>query len=173
VVWVEGAGNRAPEGPSVTIYPTACEQLQKKGITGLRLHYRRPGFMAHCVLDTLCAVAFLHREGVDQVVLVGHSFGGAVVISAGAISPLVRAIIPMSSQTEGTDFVSRVSPRPILLIHGTADDVLPSSCSEELFTAAGEPKELRLFEGAGHNLDESRREVLDLLMKWIPKQMNH
>src|SRR5215210_7072743 len=48
----------------------------------LRLHYRRPNELVECVLDTLIGVAFLVHEGQDNVALVGHSFGGAVVISA-------------------------------------------------------------------------------------------
>lgn len=171
VVWVAGAGERPGEGPAETIYPAACEQLQRMGIAGLRLHYRRPGFMVHCVLDTLCGIAFLKSEGIDRVVLVGHSFGGAVVISVGARSPLVKAVVPMSSQTEGTDSTPRISPRALLLIHGTSDSILPASCSEEIYAAAREPKELRLFKGAGHNLNESRQEVVDLLVHWIPQQL--
>jgi pimeloyl-ACP methyl ester carboxylesterase len=135
------------------------------------VHYRRPGFLVHCVLDALCGIAFLESEKIDRVVLVGHSFGGAVVISAGAVSPVVRAVVPMSSQTEGTDSAARVSPRKMLLLHGTADEVLPSSCSEEIYAEAHEPKELRLLKGAGHNLEESRKEVIDLLVRWIPEQL--
>jgi fermentation-respiration switch protein FrsA (DUF1100 family) len=40
---------------------------------------------------------------------------------------------------------------PILLIHGTSDDTIPSSMSEELFQAANQPKQLWLISGAGHN----------------------
>jgi len=171
VVWVEGAGGHGPEGPPETIYPPVCERLQRKGIAGLRLHYRRPGFTVHCVLDALCGIAFLQSEGIDRVALVGHSFGGAVVISAGALSPVVRAVVPMSSQTEDTELASRVSPRPMLLIHGTSDSTLPSSCSEEIYEEAKEPKELRLFRGAGHDLFAVRDDVIDLLVTWIPEQL--
>jgi alpha/beta superfamily hydrolase len=171
VVWVEGAGNHGPDGPPDTIYPPVCERLQRKGIAGLRLHYRRPGFTVHCVLDTLCGIAFLQGEGIDRIALVGHSFGGAVVISAGAISPVVRAVVPMSSQTEDTEFASRVSPRSMLLIHGTSDSTLPPSCSEEIYAEAKEPKELRLFRGAGHDLFAARDDIIDLLVGWIPEQL--
>jgi alpha/beta superfamily hydrolase len=173
VVWIGGAGGGGPgpEGPPGTLYPKACKQLQKLGIAGLRLEYRRPNHLVHCVLDTLCGVAFLESQGINRIALVGHSFGGAVVISAGAVSPQVKAIVPMSSQTDGTEFASRVSPRAMLLIHGTADRVLPFACSEEIYADAHEPKELRLFKGAGHNLDEARQEVLDLLVHWIPQQL--
>ncbi len=172
VVWVEGAGNHgSDDGPPVTIYPTVCERLQKMGIASLHLHYRRPNYLVHCVLDTLCGIAFLSGEGIDRIGLVGHSFGGAVVISAGAVSSKVWAVVPMSSQTDGTDFAAHVSPRPMLLIHGTSDSVLPSSCSEEIYAEARQPKELRLFKGAGHNLEEARGEVMDLLVKWIPEKL--
>ncbi|MDI3341767.1 MAG: alpha/beta fold hydrolase [Sphaerobacter sp.] len=52
------------------------------------------------------------------------------------------------------DVVARLSPRPLLIIHGTADPVVPVAHSERLFAAAREPKELWLVPGAGHN--ESR-----------------
>lgn len=55
----------------------------------------------------------------------------------------------------------------MLLIHGTADRVLPPSCSQEIYADAREPKELRLFKGAGHNLVEACSEILDLLLRFM------
>jgi hypothetical protein len=170
VVWVGGAGGGL-DGPARGLYPEACQRLQKAGIAGLRLHYRKPNQLRNCVLDTLAGVAFLAREGATKVALVGHSFGGAVVISAGATSPNVKAVVPMSSQTYGTELTPHVSPRAMLLIHGTDDDVLSPLCSRQIFAAAGQPKELKLFAGNGHGLDESRQEILDLLVRWIPEQL--
>ena len=170
VVWVGGAGGGL-DGPARGLYPAASEQLQQRGIASVRLHYRQPNELVNCVLDTLAGVAFLAREGVTKVALVGHSFGGAVVISAGASSNNVKAVVPMSSQTYGTELTPRVAPRPILLIHGTNDDVLSDRCSRQIFAAAGEPKEIKLYPGAGHGLDEVRQEVLDLLVRWIPQNL--
>jgi dipeptidyl aminopeptidase/acylaminoacyl peptidase len=48
------------------------------------------------------------------------------------------------------DVVDRLSPRPVLLIHGTADNVVVPSESERNYAAAGEPKELVLVPGAHH-----------------------
>jgi uncharacterized protein len=48
------------------------------------------------------------------------------------------------------DVVGDVSPRPLLLIHGTADDVVFPSESERNYEAAKEPKELLLVPDAGH-----------------------
>ena len=170
VVWVGGAGGGL-DGPARGLYPAASEQLQQRGIASLRLHYRRPNELTDCVLDTLAGVAFLAREGATRVAVVGHSFGGAVVISAGASSPNIKAVVPMSSQTYGTELTPAVAPRPMLLIHGTNDTVLSDRCSRQIYATAGEPKEIKLYPGAGHGLDEVRQEVLDLLVRWIPEKL--
>jgi dienelactone hydrolase len=141
---VGGAGGGL-DGPARGLYPAASEQLQKRGIASLRLHYRKPNELGDCVLDTLAGVAFLAREGATRVAVVGHSFGGAVVISAGASSPNIKAVVPMSSQTFGTELTSAVAPRAMLLIHGTNDTVLSDRCSRQIYAAAREPKEIKLY----------------------------
>lgn len=170
VVWVGGAGGGL-DGPARGLYPAACETLQLRGVAGLRLHYRYPNELSDCVLDTLLGIEVLVQEGVERVALVGHSFGGAVVISAGAISPHVAAVVPMSTQTHGVDLAPEVAPRPMLLIHGMGDEVLPPTCSRYVYRLAGDPKEIVLYPGAGHGLDEVREEVLRLLLEWLPDQL--
>lgn len=169
-VCVGGAGGGL-EGPARGLYPEACRRLQREGVAGLRLHYRRPNDLEQCVLDTLLGVEFLAEEGVERVALVGHSFGGAVVITAALFSDRVRAVVPMSTQTYGADLAPRVAPRAMLLVHGTNDTVLPDDCSRHVYQVAGEPKELMLYPGAGHGLDEVREELLDLLVRWIPAHL--
>jgi pimeloyl-ACP methyl ester carboxylesterase len=170
-VWVGGAGGGL-EGPARGLYPEACRRLQREGVAGLRLHYRRPNHLEECVLDTLLGVEFLAEEGIRRVALIGHSFGGAVVITAAVFSDHVRAVIPMSTQTYGADLAPRVAPRAMLLVHGTDDTVLPDACSRAVYQAAGEPKELVLCPGAGHGLDEVREELLYLLVRWIPAHLD-
>jgi fermentation-respiration switch protein FrsA (DUF1100 family) len=48
------------------------------------------------------------------------------------------------------DVISRISPRPILIIHGLAEYVVPVENSRRNFAAAREPKQLWLVPGAGH-----------------------
>jgi dipeptidyl aminopeptidase/acylaminoacyl peptidase len=48
------------------------------------------------------------------------------------------------------DVVSRISPRPILIIHGLADYIVPVENSRRNFAAARQPKKLWLVPGAGH-----------------------
>eukprot|EP00049_Salpingoeca_infusionum_P011120 m.191574 g.191574 ORF g.191574 m.191574 type:complete len:375 (-) comp14845_c0_seq2:2066-3190(-) len=55
--------------------------------------------------------------------------------------------IPYVSPRES---VGRVAPRPVLLMHGTSDLVVPVEHSLQLYDAASEPKQLWVVEGAEH-----------------------
>lgn len=46
--------------------------------------------------------------------------------------------------------VSKISPVPLLIIHGDHDPVVPLSHGQTLFAAAAEPKEMWVVEGGGH-----------------------
>lgn len=51
------------------------------------------------------------------------------------------------------DRVADVSPKPLLLVHGEADDLIPPRMSEELYQSAREPKRIRMIPRMGHNDD--------------------
>jgi alpha-beta hydrolase superfamily lysophospholipase len=170
ILWVGGAGGGL-DGPAGGMYPRLAGQLANVGVASLRLHYRKPGDLPECVMDILLGIEYLASRERGKVVLVGHSFGGAVVISAGAVSDRVVAVVAMSSQTYGTSQVSQLSPKPLMLIHGTQDEVLPESCSHELYRRARLPKDILLYPGCRHGLDECRDEVDRDLMYWITQTL--
>ena len=166
VLWVFGAGGGF-HGPAGGLYDRLGAALGPAGITSLQVAYRQPADLLDCVLDTLVGVGYLAERGRTRVVLVGHSFGGAVVITAGAASDTVIAVAALSSQTAGTGSAARLSPRPLLLAHGVADEVLPYQCSRDIFARAAEPKRLILYPDCRHGLD-SCRDALDAdLTAWI------
>ena len=172
VVWVGGAGGGL-DGPAWGMYPRLAGQLAAQGIGSLRLHYRKPNYLEDCVIDTLLGVQYLVRQlGYGAVALVGHSFGGAVVVSAGALSDEVVAVVAMSSQTYGTDLAPRVSPRPLLVLHGTADEILSDACSKNIYDRAQEPKENLLYPGCRHGLDECRDQVDADVVRWLVKHLS-
>jgi dienelactone hydrolase len=166
-VMVGGAGG-GMHGPS-NIYAELAEQVRAEGITTLRIDYRAPNDLAACVYDTLAAVAALVQMQIPRIVLVGWSFGGAVVITAGAQTERVVGVATVASQTHGTGAVSQLAPRSLLLIHGTGDSVLPDRCSRDLYARAGEPKEIVLYPGDDHGITHHRSELLEALSHWTTR----
>ena len=171
VVWVCGArGGFGGPGPGT--YARLSEQLTGQGITSLRLDYRFPNDLMECVLDLLVGVGYLKESGCGPVVVVGHSFGGAVVIAAGATSDHIKGVVSLSPQTYGAGMAGQLAPRKLLVAHGKADTRLPFSCALQIYEWAKEPKEVVLFEGAEHRLEECREDLETLLSAWIPATLD-
>lgn len=170
VLWVWGArGGYA--GPAGGLFATLAEAFTSQGITSLRLTYRHPGVYAESVLDARAGLAFLKSQGCSSIALVGHSFGGAVAITAGSFSDQVTAVVALSPQTYGAQGARFVSPRPLLIVHGLHDTRLPPMCAQQIYQWADEPKELILYPGTEHGLRECKDKLHDLLRRWIPAKL--
>ena len=169
VVWSFGSGGGF-HGPAGALYDRLGEALHRDGIASLQVAYRRPGDLRACVADVLAGAVWLATEAAPRVALVGHSFGGAVVICAGAATPAVVAVAALSSQSHGTEGVAALAPRSLFLLHGTDDEVLPVRCSEDIYRRAREPKVL-LRPACRHGLDECRDTVDRELGAWLRTQL--
>jgi dipeptidyl aminopeptidase/acylaminoacyl peptidase len=64
------------------------------------------------------------------------------------------------------DCVARISPRPLLLVHGSKDETVDISHAHRLYARAGEPKQLAIVEGAGHRLRHSE-EAMAVVIDWL------
>ncbi len=166
VLWVFGAGGGF-HGPAGGLYDRLGADLAPGGIASLQVAYRHPAHLPECVSDVLLAIDYLVERGRTRVVLVGHSFGGAVVVTAGVASDAVVAVAALSSQTAGTEGANRLTPRPLFLAHGTADEVLPFRCSRDIYERASEPKRIVLYPGCRHGLDSCRDELDADLASWL------
>lgn len=173
VVWGFGAGGGLG-GPAGGVYERLAAALRPRGVASLQIDYRFPGDLKRCVLDVFAGIAYLEKASIaapGRLALVGHSFGGAVMIAAGALHPSVAAVAALSSQTFGTDMVAEIAPKPLLLVHGEADEVLPLSCSRDIYSRAREPKHLILYPGCRHGLDECRDAVERDLNGWLEQAL--
>ncbi len=166
VLWAAGARGGV-SGPANGLYPDLAEELAGKGIASLRLDYRKPADLDESTLDVLAGVWHLAALGYTRTALVGHSFGGGVVISASRYSSNVRAVATLASQTHGAEEVVLLSGRPLLLLHGEADTILPMATSQLIFEWAFEPKRMVTYPGAGHGLRECADEVRTALREWL------
>lgn len=68
---------------------------------------------------------------------------------------------------EPVNFIGHVSPRPVMMINGTGDEIIPASSAQALYDAACEPKQIRWFEG-GHV--EVPPEEIFFLAAWVAEQ---
>jgi pimeloyl-ACP methyl ester carboxylesterase len=158
------------DGPADRLYARLPGLLAAAGVTVLRVEYRQPNNFEECVLDTLAACSFLKGIGASGVVLVGHSFGAAVVIKAGEIAPFVQAVAALSTQLFGTQDVAQLG-KPLLLVHGAADTILSHEASEDVYRRAADPKQIVLYAETGHGLARARPEIDALLTAWIPDRL--
>ncbi len=126
--------------------------------------------------DAVAALDCLRtRSDIDttRLFLFGQSLGGMIAIAAAGASPQgVRAVLaeaPFHSYSAladdqmpaqelvlddtycATTYVAKLSPIPLLLIHGTNDRVVPYTHSVMLLAEAKEPKQLVTITGGAHN----------------------
>lgn len=111
----------------------------------------------------------------DEIVVFGHSLGGAIAIQVATQHPDMSglivegsftSILDMSNRTKNYSFLpidllltQRFSSldkvgsltMPVLYVHGTEDGVVPADMSETLYSNTHAPKELLLVPGADHS----------------------
>jgi alpha/beta superfamily hydrolase len=65
------------------------------------------------------------------------------------------------------------SAPPILILHGSLDEVVPLEHTQKLFEAAPEPKRLETIEGADHVFSRSEHlnKAIDLSLEWFRKYL--
>lgn len=171
-IWVGGAGGGWDTPGQAGLYPRLCEKLLSDGISSLRVKYRYPNQLEECVMDVLAGLTILESQGIEKAAVGGHSFGGAVVIQAGAASEMVKTVVALSTQTNGVGPASTLGPRcSLLLIHGKNDRVLPHRCSEYVYSIAQEPKKLLLYDKTDHGLDEAADEIFGVVREWVAKEL--
>jgi putative redox protein len=74
----------------------------------------------------------------------------------------LREVRPLS-------LIGKIPPRPILLVHGANDEVVPVLDSRALADAAGGDVELRVLPGAAHRLRHDPRAIA-ILIGWLDRQ---
>ena len=166
VVWLGGAGGGI-DGPASGLYPRLARRLASAGIASLRLDYRHPQDLEPSIIDAVIGVGFLRDEGASAIALVGHSAGGAVAISVGAILEGIATVVTLATQTYGTDLAAELAPASLLLVHGEADEILPPACSLDVRRRTDARAALELLPGAGHGFDGWEDDLDAMVLEWL------
>jgi putative redox protein len=67
--------------------------------------------------------------------------------------------------------IGKIPPRPILLVHGANDEVVPDLDARALADAAHGEVELRVLSGAAHRLRHDPRAIA-ILIGWLDRQQS-
>ncbi len=140
------------------------------------------------------------RKDVDghRLVSYGHSLGGAQSVTALGETPVkgLRAVVVegafasyqqmagliagqlaeslVTDELAPRDYVEKLSPVPLLVVHGTRDEIVPITQGKELYQAAHQPK--TLFEvKEGHHGDSLARDqgaYRKLVLAWLEKTLD-
>jgi alpha-beta hydrolase superfamily lysophospholipase len=110
-------------------------------------------------------VTYLRQRGVPKRIASGLAM---LIIWAAGLR--LRCRLP---DADPLRWVGRVTPRPLLLIHGGQDQWIPASDASRLYEAAGEPKELWVVPEAEHRCadkvcpEEYMSRVLSFFDRWL------
>lgn len=89
------------------------------------------------------------------------------------VAYFVRVHFDVLDEPNAIDVVNQIAPRPLLLMHGTADQSVGFWQSEKLYEQAGEPKEIWILEGAEHTAlfnkapEEFQQRVIGFLDRYL------
>lgn len=87
--------------------------------------------------------------------------GGTVFVKKCFFEDLRRHNVPACA--------SLISPRPLLVVHGETDDVVPLPNAENIYNVAGDPKTIRIISGADHQFNGHYQEVWEAFFNWLEK----
>jgi pimeloyl-ACP methyl ester carboxylesterase len=158
-------------GPANGVFHDLGVALAGQGIGTVRVGYRLANDLPECVLDMAAAVDLATRAGGERFVTLGHSFGGAVAVGCALALPShVVGVATLATQSGGCEGAGGLAGRPLLLLHGDRDELLPPLCSEVVNELAGGLGELVVLPGAGHLLTQgdTPAEVRRRLLDWLP-----
>ena len=160
-------------GPS-DIYETLSELFIPLQIGVLRVDYRIhqfPNDVEQGVYDANQAANWLISRGYEKILIVGHSFGGAVAIETAVQNSNIRGVVGLASHTAGAMNIASLVDTPVLLIHGDADTRLPVSCSIMLYEMTSTPCQLAILESGTHSLRQVSKAARDLIFDFVKSQI--
>jgi len=168
-------------GGNLTHRSDLLRELHDMGVAVLAFDYRGYGRSegspneSGVLADARAARSWLaKRAGIpeSQLVLMGESLGGAVVVLLAGEAP-ARGLVVESSFSSAPDVAAYHYPwlpvkllmrtqlnaaeairryqGPVLIVHGDADTIVPIRFGQRLFEAANEPKRFVTIPGADHN----------------------
>lgn len=155
-----GAGKSAPDPALAATFGASEENLRR----------------ASKCLDILASLPYVDAK---RLAAYGNSMGAFITVSLGTkeAARLKATAITAGGVSSRSSFATEAQAEdarvPICILHGTADNVVPSESSaklKEILDRKQVPNERHMFEGVGHNLHQQNAEECYKFMRaWFVK----
>ncbi|MHA1378006.1 MAG: alpha/beta hydrolase [Candidatus Helarchaeota archaeon] len=77
-----------------------------------------------------------------------------------------KIIFKQLNEVNPLDFVKKIYPRPLLIVHGEMDELINVDNAHKLYQRAKNPKQLIIIKGAGHKLRQNPK-CIKIIKDWI------
>jgi fermentation-respiration switch protein FrsA (DUF1100 family) len=117
-------------------------------------------------VDTRPAAVIALYGGGDVASLVSHVLRlGGNAMSPGQAAVAGHGLALLLLPLEPTRYAARISPRPVLMVNGASDSLIPRSNVNALYEAARPPKDILWVRGEHVHPDET--ELIGAVSGWI------
>jgi alpha/beta superfamily hydrolase len=151
----------------------AAKGLARIGVVVLRFNFRGVGRSAGSFADGAgeqddfrAALDFITKRypDVSRIWCGGMSFGSWVAMTVGADDSRATALIGIACPVNKYDYSAVISARkPVFLVHGEHDELIPHKEIRKFYALLAEPKELVMIDAADHLFDGKASEVADAM----------
>lgn len=144
-------------------------------------HYARTILMGSSMGGAVVIRYAAEASDVDGVITMGafahqrfspFAMGGLTLLQL----PFSKQVVQLSFATRMAqtrfafaprDYIARISPRPLLVLHGGFDPLIPTSHARELYAGAGEPKQLHIIPHGPHDLENLNARTKERIVEWL------
>ncbi|MEG6586521.1 alpha/beta hydrolase [Dendrosporobacter sp. 1207_IL3150] len=67
------------------------------------------------------------------------------------------------------DYASRLNDVPVLILHGSKDEIVPLKQAEQIYNTLSGPKEKIIINDGNHQLADHSKEAMDAVISWISR----
>jgi alpha/beta superfamily hydrolase len=117
-----------------------------------------------------CPAEFTFFTGVDDPQSIIEHFRGIGAIRDNNFPHSTEEWLSGFSLIRPIKYVAEIAPRPLLLVHGSEDEVVDVSHAHRLYDGAEEPKQIIVIGGAGHRLRQDDR-AMAIVIDWLKSRV--
>ncbi len=126
-----------------------------------------PRIAAVALLACPAEFDFLHAAFTKVSII--EQFRSIGIIKDADFPPSVEEWLDDFEQVAPLQYIDKIAPRPLLIVHGDRDETVPVDHAERLFQKAGEPKQKVIITGGVHRLRLDEHAV-DVSLRWLFEQ---